>query len=181
MNYTDIHYPDIADGPGCRVSVFVSGCDLHCPGCFNEAAWDFDGGDPLDGNAVEHVMDLLSKTWIAGLTVLGGEPLDRRNAPGVLALCREAKRRFPDKDVWVYTGYTLGQLAERAHDEPAIDAIAFDDGSPVDVIVDGPFMERFRDVTLAFRGSSNQRVVDMPAYRAALADGLDDSDIKSMM
>ena len=165
MNYTDIHYPDIADGPGCRVSVFVSGCDLHCPGCFNEVAWDFDSGDPLDDEIEQHIMELLEKPWIAGLTVLGGEPMHPRNTTGVLRLCRLAKQRCPDKDVWVYSGHTLERLEDMAADDPALDEMLYAPDSPVDVIVDGPFIEALKNVTLRFRGSSNQVIRDMHLFR----------------
>ena len=165
MKVSRIKCPDIANGLGCRLSVFVSGCDLHCPGCFNEEAWDFDVGDSLDESLLASVIERLSPVYMAGLTVLGGEPLHPRNAAGNLRLCRTVKDAYPDKDIWLYTGYTFEQLLERSEDEESIMSILAD--GVLDVIVDGPYVDELHDVTLAFRGSRNQRILDAKASVAA--------------
>jgi anaerobic ribonucleoside-triphosphate reductase activating protein len=151
MRYNTIKQLDIANGPGCRVSLFVQGCSFNCPGCFNGAAKDFDGGEEFTDLVLEKLFDLAAPDHIAGLSILGGEPLHPRNRADVLELVKQFKMRFPKKSVWVWTGY----LWEDVYDDLA--------SSSVDVLVDGRFEEDRKDLRLQYRGSSNQRVIDVKA------------------
>ena len=157
MNYAELKPYDIANGPGVRVSLFVSGCSHHCKGCFNKEAWDFNYGKPFDDSVMEHILNLLEPSYIKGITYLGGEPLDPNNQPGLLRLSRRIKERFPDKSIWCFTGYVLepdilsGKLG--AH---TAELLPF-----FDVLVDGPFVEEKKNLRLRFRGSENQRLLDM--------------------
>ena len=158
MNYCNIKRRDIADGIGVRVTLFVSGCTHHCKGCFQPETWDFAYGQPFDAASEELIY------FIAGLTLLGGEPFEPDNQRGLLPLLREAKRRFPDKTVWAYSGYTWEELTgeSRARCEVTDELLSL-----IDVLVDGEFMEERRDITLRFRGSSNQRILDVPRSLSA--------------
>lgn len=149
MHYAEIKEYDIANGPGIRVSLFVSGCPHHCKGCFNEVTWDFNYGLIFDESAKSRIMTQLKKDYIQGLTLLGGEPLAPENRSGVCKLLKEVKTRFPSKDVWCYTGYLwdIDILGE---------AINY-----IDVLVDGPFMEERKDISLRFKGSDNQRIINV--------------------
>lgn len=165
MNYAGIATSDIANGPGMRVSLFVSGCRNDCPGCFNKDAQDFDCGLAFDRFALKDITRQLARPEIAGLTVLGGEPLEPENQPDVLKVVRFAKTLEPDKTIWLYTGFVYEDLishASRAQTEHLQRILDY-----VDVLVDGPFVADRRDLTLAFRGSSNQRLIDLAAMRAA--------------
>lgn len=158
MNYAEIKKCDIANGPGARVSLFVSGCDHHCKGCFNEVAWDFNYGKPFSEKVEQEILDLLARPYISGLSVLGGEPLDPKNIDAVAWLLHKVKMRYPEKTVWLYTGSTLDLstiMCENVSD--AMTCII----TCCDVIVDGPFIEDKKDLTLRFRGSSNQRIIDI--------------------
>ena len=147
MNYAEIKNFDIANGPGVRVSLFVSGCTHHCKGCFNEIAWDFNYGKEFTSKTEELLLSYLENPAISGLTLLGGEPMEPENQKALLPFLRRVKETMPDKDIWLYTGYLLEQVAL----SPLL--------SYVDVIIDGPFMETEEDAGLAFRGSRNQRVM----------------------
>ena len=155
MNYMTIKPVDVANGPGVRVSLFVSGCSHHCPGCFNAEAWDYDAGELFTLETAQEIMELCDKPQIAGLSILGGEPLDRKNLHDVTVLAAVFKNRFPDKDLWVYTGYRY-EGVEMLHIMKYIDTL-----------VDGPFVEAQKDLSLRFRGSRNQRIIDVQLSRQA--------------
>lgn len=159
MNYATIKYYDIANGAGVRTSLFVSGCTHACEGCFNKAAWDFTYGKVFDKETEEEIFASLEPDYIAGLSLLGGEPLDPKNQEGLIEFIREYKRRFPDKNLWCYTGFTYekdfseGEYAHTPYTEELL--------SYIDVLVDGKFIKELYDVSLTFRGSSNQRLIDL--------------------
>lgn len=159
MNYAEIKYTDIANGEGVRVSLFVSGCTHHCKNCFNSIAWDFGYGKPFTEDVQDKLIESLSPSYIAGLSLLGGEPLEPDNQRALLPFVKRFKQYFPDKTVWCYTGYTYlgGMLSEsRANCECTEELISL-----IDVLVDGRFVEELKDIRLKFRGSSNQRVIDV--------------------
>lgn len=147
MNIRSITYPDICNGLGNRVTLWVSGCSHHCKGCHNKCTWGFETGRKFDNAEKERLFSILSLPYMKGLTLSGGDPID--NYEGVLPLVKECKEKFPDKDIWLYTGYTLEQLSEIGKDE----ILRY-----VDYVVDGEFVLEKRDITLAFRGSSNQNI-----------------------
>ena len=156
MNYATIKPWDIANGPGVRVSLFVSGCTHHCKDCFNPEAWDFDYGEPFDEAVMEHILSLLAPDYIRGITYLGGEPFDPRNQPGLLALTQKIRAAFPEKSIWAFTGYVYGQTLPQLPE--VTDALL----AGLDVLVDGPFVAAKKNLSLRFRGSSNQRLIDIP-------------------
>lgn len=159
MNYAELKKTDIANGEGVRVSLFVSGCRRHCKGCFNEIAWDFSYGKPFDAAAEEEVLEALSPSYIRGLTLLGGDPFEPENQRALLPFVKKVRERFPKKDIWAFTGYTYsdGTLLEpHAQTEVTRGLISL-----LDVLVDGKFEEELKDIRLVFRGSSNQRVIDV--------------------
>ena len=161
MNYATIKWYDIANGEGVRISLFVSGCTHRCKNCFNEIAWDFSYGEIFDEAVQEKMLLELGSSYIAGLSLLGGEPLEPQNQAALLPFVREVKKRYPDKSIWCYTGYVLDEKtgllsAQRANTDDTAELI-----SCFDVLVDGPFVEEFKDIRLKFRGSSNQRVIDV--------------------
>jgi anaerobic ribonucleoside-triphosphate reductase activating protein len=149
MNYAGIIYNDIANGPGVRVSLFVSGCRNHCPGCFNPETWDFDYGDSFTAKIEAEIVEALRPSWIQGLSILGGDPMEPENQEVLLPFVRRLRAEFPKKDIWLYTGYRL----EDVSDSPMLPY--------VDVIVDGPFLIDQKDAGLAFRGSRNQRIIHL--------------------
>ena len=153
MNYANIKHHDVANGPGIRVSLFVSGCTHHCKGCFNAEAWSFTYGEPFTQQTVEEILLALQPAYIQGLSLLGGEPFEPENQPAVLDLVRQVRAAYPEKDIWAYSGYTLEQLQTLAPELLA----------QITVLVDGPFVESQKDLRLAFRGSANQRILDVPA------------------
>ena len=161
MNYATIKNCDIANGPGVRVSLFVSGCTHHCPGCFNEIAWDFAYGEPFTEETIENILRMLSPSYIKGLTLLGGEPFEPSNQAGLLPLVQAVKQRYSDKTIWAYSGYLFQQdiLSGKLGDWEVTQALL----SCVDVLVDGPFVEAKKNLSLRFRGSENQRIIDVPA------------------
>ena len=161
MNYAAIKNCDIANGPGVRISLFVSGCTHHCKGCFNSEAWDFEYGQPFTQQTIDELLEMLKPDYVKGLTVLGGEPFEPENQPAVLELLRQMKARFPEKTVWAFTGYLLDRdiLSGRLGPQE----ITMEYLSYVDVLVDGPFVLEKKDLMLRFRGSSNQRIIDVPA------------------
>ena len=166
MNYIKITKNDIANGPGVRVTLWVSGCSLHCNGCHNPQTWDFNAGKPFDEAAKEELLDALSKSYIQGLTVSGGHPLEPKNVDDVYKLLAEIKTKFPQKDVWLYTGYILdifnfttlyrGISPENNHHNTINNILKM-----CDIVVDGSYIEEQRDITLPFRGSKNQRLIDV--------------------
>lgn len=149
MNYGGIIKNDIANGPSVRVSLFVSGCRNHCPGCFQPETWDFDYGDPFTEETEEEILEALRPSWIQGLSILGGDPMEPENQAGLLPFLKRVRAELPEKDIWLYTGYRL----ESVSDSPMLDL--------VDVVVDGPYIEAEKDVSLAFRGSRNQRIIHL--------------------
>lgn len=161
MNYAQIKNNDIANGPGIRVSLFVSGCTHRCPGCFNEEAWDFNYGRPFTQDTVDEILAMLSPDRIRGLTLLGGEPFEPQNQGPIVELLRQIKSRYPNKSIWAFSGYLFDRdiLAGRLGDRE----ITMEYLSYLDVLVDGPFVMAKKDLNLRFRGSSNQRLIDVPA------------------
>ncbi len=164
MNYSAIKYNDVANGEGVRTSLFVSGCTHHCPGCFNKIAWPFDAGEPFTAEVEERIFKSLEPTWVSGLSLLGGEPMEKVNQTALLPFLREYKRRFPEKTLWIWTGYILeSDLMDpkgRARCEATDEILHM-----ADVIVDGPFVEAKKDIALRFRGSSNQRLIHLKSGR----------------
>ena len=159
MNIAEIKKTDIANGEGVRVSLFVSGCRRHCKNCFNSVAWDFSYGRPLDDALEREIFEALSPGYIRGLSLLGGDPFEPENQRGLLPLVEKFRKTFPAKDIWCYTGYTFEDGAVR---EPQANCeVTRKFISMLDVLVDGPFIEELKDIRLRFRGSSNQRVIDV--------------------
>mgnify|MGYP002770858559 FL=1 len=163
MNYLGISKCSIADGSGVRVVLWVSGCNVHCQGCQNPDSWDFNAGNVFDEAAKERLFEALNHSWVKGLTLSGGHPLEYNNLPYIYDLIKEIKEKFPDKDIWLYTGYTL-----RDSDFDTTIDVGWDSGllsnyilAMCDVVIDGPYVESLRDISLKFRGSSNQRLIDV--------------------
>ncbi len=159
MNYATIKDYDIANGLGIRVSLFVSGCTHHCKGCFNEVAWDFNYGDEFTKEIEDKIIKMLEPTYIKGLTLLGGEPFEVSNQRGLIPFLRKVKELYPNKDIWVYTGYTLEDdllKPSRARCEVTDEMLSY-----IDILVDGKFVLDLKDIALKFRGSSNQRIIDL--------------------
>ncbi len=160
MNYATIKNCDIANGPGVRISLFVSGCRHHCKGCFNEVAWDFDYGTPFTQETVDSILKMLEPGHVKGITLLGGEPFEPENQPALLDLLRQVRAKFPEKSVWCFSGYLFDRdILPGKLGDPAITREML---SLIDVLVDGPFVQEKKDLTLRFRGSSNQRLIDVP-------------------
>ena len=157
MNYATIKNCDIANGPGVRVSLFVSGCTHHCPGCFNAVAWDFDYGQPFTEETEETILNLLRPAYIRGLTLLGGEPFEPRNQQAVVHLLRRVRRELPSKTIWAFSGFLFDRDILSGRLGNCAEYLSF-----LDVLVDGPFIESKKDLNLRFRGSSNQRLIDVP-------------------
>ena len=159
MNYADIKKIDLANGEGVRVSVFVSGCNHHCKGCFNQCAWDFNYGKKFTEKEEQQIIDYMNHDYISGLSLLGGEPLEPKNQEGLLPLVKKVKEKFPDKNIWCYTGFdfekdVVGKMAK--NNETTRELLKY-----IDIIVDGKFEEDKKDLKLQFRGSSNQKIVDV--------------------
>lgn len=160
MNYSEIKTYDIANGLGVRTSLFVSGCTHHCKGCFNPDTWDFNYGKPFTKEIMEEVLNSCKPEYISGLTLLGGEPMEVENQRGLIELLREFKSRYPKKNIWVFTGYTLeSDLLDK--NGKARCELTDEILSLVDIMVDGEFILEKKDITLEFRGSSNQRILDL--------------------
>lgn len=153
MYYGRINKTDIANGPGVRVSLFVSGCRNRCKGCFNPETWDFNYGETFTEDAFREIYEAMSPDHIAGLTILGGDPMEPENIEMVTLISKNIKDWFPDKTIWIYTGYLYEDLKDLA-------IMRY-----IDVLVEGPFIESLKDISLQFRGSSNQRIIDIPATR----------------
>ena len=161
MNYATIKNCDIANGPGVRVSLFVSGCTHRCPGCFNEVAWDLSYGEPFTEDTIELILKMMEPSHIKGLTLLGGEPFEPQNQPAIVELLRRVKKMYPEKSIWAFSGYLFDRdiltwrLGPREITEEYL--------SYLDVLVDGPFIQAKKNLSLRFRGSENQRLIDVPA------------------
>jgi len=163
MHYGTIKTCDIANGPGVRVTLFVSGCTNQCKNCFQPETWDFDYGQPFDEMAEERIFTELSHSYVRGLTLLGGEPFEPQNQEALVPFLRKVREQYPDKDIWSFTGFTLEQLkTDGSHPRCAYTDDMLD---LLDVLVDGRFVEELHDITLRFRGSSNQRLIDMNKTR----------------
>lgn len=164
MNYAEIKYCDIANGPGVRTSLFVSGCTHRCRGCFNEIAWNFQYGRPFTKEVFEEIYQSCEPFYIAGLSLLGGEPFEPENQIGLIEFVRGFRDRFPEKTIWCYSGYTYeqltGQQSARCRTELTNELLSL-----IDVLVDGEFIEDEKDITLRFCGSANQRILDLNRTR----------------
>ena len=149
MNYCGLKKIDTANGLGVRVSLFVSGCRNHCPGCFQPETWDFGYGEPFTKEIEDEIIEALRPSWIQGLSILGGEPMEPENQAALLPFLSRVRRELPDKDIWLYTGYTF-------------EAVSDSELLPLaDVLVDGPFVDGQKDISLSFRGSRNQRILTL--------------------
>ena len=160
MYYGEIKKFDISNGPGVRVSLFVSGCRVHCPGCFNKCTWNFQYGNLFTEETENEINEALSKEFISGLTILGGEPFEPENQEVLAPFLLKTKRRFPQKTIWCYTGYIYDKDILSSDGKKHC---AFTDQflSCIDVLVDGPFIEELKDISLQFRGSKNQRILQL--------------------
>ena len=159
MNYGTIKKYDIADGPGVRVSLFVSGCRHHCKGCFNAETWDFYYGKPYTKETEREILEALKPDYIAGFTVLGGEPFEPENQIEIVKLLKKVRETYPDKSIWCYTGYLYDvDLIEggKVYTEVTKEMLSY-----IDTLVDGEFIEEQKDLTLEFRGSKNQRIISL--------------------
>lgn len=165
MNYGEIKRVDIANGRGVRVSLFVSGCRHHCQGCFNPETWDFSYGQEFTQKTEDELIRALSPDFIAGLSLLGGEPFEEENASVLAPFVRRVRELFPHKDVWAYSGFTFEELTGKLPSRAGKSAREL--LSLVDTLVDGRFVEAKKDISLRFRGSSNQRILDVQASLAA--------------
>lgn len=159
MNYADIKQYDVANGPGVRISLFVSGCTHYCKGCFNQEAWDFNYGNPFGEAQIEQIIQYLEPNYIAGLTILGGEPFEEVNQQGILPLVKKVRELYPHKSLWCYTGYDfekdiLGRMIKECSYTKELLAC-------IDVLVDGKFIEEEKDISLRFKGSRNQRIIQV--------------------
>lgn len=160
MNYGDIYYCDIANGIGCRTSLFVSGCTHHCKGCFNECTWDFNYGKPYTKEVEDTIIESINHTYISGLSILGGEPMEPSNQKEIRKLIERVRTEVPEASIWIYSGYTWEELTDsnnrRCHTEDT-DIIL----SNINVLVDGEFILDKKDINLKFRGSTNQRIINV--------------------
>ena len=162
MNYGQIYYNDVANGVGCRTAFFVSGCTHHCEGCFNEMTWDFNYGEKYTKATEDEIIESLKPAYINGLTILGGEPMEIVNQKEIRPLLERVKKEVPKATIWIYSGYLWEELTDknnkRCHGDDT-DAIL----SMIDILVDGEFILEKKNIMLRFRGSENQRVIDVPA------------------
>lgn len=164
MYYSAIKYCDIANGTGVRTVLFVSGCRNHCKGCFQPETWNFQNGKEYDESVENEILESLQPSYIAGLTLLGGDPFEEENQHGLIELLRKVKNQYPKKTIWAYTGYLLEVdliPGGRKYTEVTEEMLSY-----LDVLVDGPFIEEQKNIMLKFRGSENQRLIDMNKYRA---------------
>ena len=158
MNYATIKNCDIANGPGVRVSLFVSGCTHHCKGCFNEVAWDFNYGEPFTQEVIDRILAMLKPSHVKGLTLLGGEPFEPQNQGAIVELLRQVKAAYPEKSIWAFSGYLFDRDIISGKLGDTSEYLSY-----LDVLVDGPFIEAKKNLSLRFRGSENQRLIDVPA------------------
>lgn len=176
MNYAEIKYSDIANGEGVRTSLFVSGCRRGCPGCFNSGAWSFAAGEPFTAEVGDRIIESLEPFYVDGLTLLGGEPMEPENQRGLVGFVERVRERFPRgvhadgspaKTIWCFTGDTLDELMPGARHHTDVTDRLLD---CIDILVDGPWVQELYDISLRFHGSSNQRLIDLNATRAAAAE-----------
>ncbi|MDY3774357.1 MAG: anaerobic ribonucleoside-triphosphate reductase activating protein [Eubacterium sp.] len=165
MNYADIKQYDVANGLGIRVSLFVSGCTHHCKNCFNKETWDFQYGNPFTEDEIHMILDYLKPSYVSGLSLLGGEPFEPENQEGLLPLVRKVKEVYPEKDIWCYTGYLFdedicGKMLD--HVPETRELLSY-----IDILIDGPFVEERKNLKIRFRGSDNQRIIDVKKTREA--------------
>lgn len=160
MYYGEIKKSDIANGTGVRVSIFVSGCTHCCKGCFNPETWRFDFGKEYTDETEKEILDALEPNYIQGLSLLGGEPFEPQNQKVLVKLLKKVRRELPNKNIWCYTGYTFEELTGKTESRAFTD-VTLDMLSNIDVLVDGEFVEDLKDISLLFRGSSNQRIIDV--------------------
>ena len=153
MNYIKVTKNDIANGIGIGCVLWVSGCDIHCKNCHNQSTWDFSSGQPFTEDTMQEILLTLTKPYISRFTLSGGHPLDPLNAPKVLEIVKRVKMVFPNKDIWIYSGYVWEDIIK---DETLREILKY-----TDVLVDGAYVDELRDISLAFRGSSNQRIIDV--------------------
>ena len=159
MNYCNIKFNDIADGNGVRTTLFVSGCTNRCKGCFQPETWDFGYGEPFTKETEDKILDSLEPSYIDGLTLLGGEPFEPSNQVALLPFIRRVRERYPQKDIWAYTGFVYERdltKGGRKHTHCTDELLSL-----IDILVDGPFIEELKSLMLRFRGSENQRIIDM--------------------
>ena len=175
MNYATIKNCDIANGPGVRVSLFVSGCTHRCPGCFNEVAWDFHYGEPFTDETIESIVEMLRPSYIKGLTLLGGEPFEPQNQADVVKLLRRVRQELPEKSIWAFSGYLFEKDMLSGQIGDVTEYLSY-----LDVLVDGPFVQAKKNLSLRFRGSENQRIIDVKASLAAGQTILWDDNQKGM-
>jgi len=163
MNYGEIKNCDIANGEGVRVTLFVSGCTNRCPGCFQPQTWDFSYGQPFTAETEEKLLEMLAPAYINGLTLLGGDPFEPQNQRALLPFLRRVRERYPQKNIWAFSGFTWEELhTEGSHPRCEVTDEML---SYIDVLVDGRFVEELKDIRLRFRGSSNQRIIDVNRTR----------------
>lgn len=158
MKYGNIKFNDIANGEGVRTSLFVSGCTHHCKECFNPETWSFDYGDEFTPEVEQKIIDSLEPYWIDGLSILGGEPFEPENQKALLPFIKRVKEKYPQKTIWCYSGYTFEELTVESRAKTDITKKIL---SMLDILIDGEFVIDKKDISLAFRGSSNQRVIDL--------------------
>lgn len=162
MNWAEIKYNDIANGEGVRTSLFVSGCKHHCKNCFNEIAWDFNYGKPFDKETADKIIESAEPDWISGVSLLGGEPFEPENQQALLDFLVSLKAKLPNKNVWCYTGFTFEEIMGISNSKcRCATDISKKLLSLIDILVDGRFEEELKDIRLKFRGSSNQRIIDV--------------------
>ena len=166
MNYATIKYCDIANGEGVRTSLFVSGCRRHCPNCFNAVAWDFNYGEPFTKEVRNKILESLAPGYINGLSLLGGEPFEPENQRALVPFLRRVRAQYPDKDIWAYSGFTLDKELTVDGTHPRCE-VTDEMLSLIDILVDGRYVDAQRNISLRFRGSENQRIIDMDRTRAA--------------
>ena len=166
MNYGQIKKCDIANGVGVRVTLFVSGCTNHCFNCFQPETWDFDYGKPFTAETEAEIFAELDKPFIAGLTLLGGDPFEPCNQRALVPFLRRVRARYPDKTIWAYSGFTLDRELTVDGSHPRCE-VTDEMLSMLDVLVDGRYVDELRNISLRFRGSSNQRIIDMNLTRRA--------------
>lgn len=161
MNYADIKTVDIQDGTGIRVSIYVSGCHFHCKGCHNKEAWDFNYGKKFDETTINYIINAMDHEYISGLSILGGEPMELANQQALVGLVKKVKEIYPQKTIWCYTGYKFKEdLLEKMYKEYSYTRELLNN---IDIIVDGEFIEEKKLVDLKFRGSTNQKKIDVKA------------------
>ena len=179
MNFGEIKECDIANGVGVRTTLFVSGCRHHCPECFQPETWSFAYGEPFTDEVADRIIESLKPAWVNGLTLLGGEPFEVENQRGLMPLLRRVRDELPGKTIWAYSGFTWEQLTgaqeSRCRCEVTDEMLGM-----LDVLVDGPYIAAQHDISLRFRGSANQRIIDVPETRAtgAIALWREDAQLK---